>query len=149
MEKVTKKHFISYLLAMAYMALLAHVVLPHHHHQETAYFNVSTCPVDGHEWQDHAKANHNHTCESDSECVTLNHALVNKKNQGASDGKHILIPGKDFPIFPFLGLLNTLSHDGIPYVEVIASHLNSQPIAVYIGCYISPNGLRGPPPMLA
>lgn len=80
--KIVRRHKIfSWLLAFAYITLLAHAFVPHHHHDDhTAFLNLKTCPHDhAHDSELHHHESHENQsapCTGSSECVTLKHTLL-------------------------------------------------------------------------
>jgi hypothetical protein len=62
--------WLSYIcLLIAYGALLLHAFIPHHHHEQIAYFNTHTCPH--HPTQDQATS-----LPTEAKCQTLEHAWI-------------------------------------------------------------------------
>lgn len=77
MKSLGTKKWRLWMLLAAYVALLAHAFVPHHHHSDfTAYVNVKSCPHDHH---DHSPAeypspNHSGDCET-LKNILLSHAF--------------------------------------------------------------------------
>ena len=64
-------------LVLAYLALLAHAFVPHHHHADhTAHLNSTECVEHTHSQETEAPA-------ESAECITLNHALINAHSEQA------------------------------------------------------------------
>lgn len=64
------------LLLSAYVALLAHAFIPHHHHSDyTAFINAKSCPHEHHGHVDTDPVAPAHSAHSD-QCETLQHVLL-------------------------------------------------------------------------
>lgn len=62
------------LLLTAYVVLLAHAFVPHHHHSDfTAFVNTKSCPHHGH--HDHSPLDHPEPIQS-GDCETLKNILL-------------------------------------------------------------------------
>lgn len=94
MIKNEKKAGYLLMLVMAYFALLAHAFVPHHHHHSdfTAHLNGVDCA--GHSHSDSPLIPQG---DVDSDCLTLNHALIEKHSavNNSSDEVFNLIPFAD------------------------------------------------------
>lgn len=99
-----KRHIITWLVVMAYVMLLAHVFVPHHHHDDqTAFINLTYCPHDHHHGNEdhHGHESHEHThtasCTGSGQCETLKHTLL----------KNSVLDMPDFELigFPLCGML--------------------------------------------
>lgn len=128
-----------FVLVTAYMALLAHAFVPHHHHGEhTAFLNHKDCPHGHHDHHEHEDtAAVPNTCHG-GECETLKNVWVKDSQQKVSlqpapenpDLNYFL--GADFP-FLWEGWR---AYDGLSFRDV--------PISFY-NLSVESNNLRGPP----
>lgn len=124
---------IFWLIVTAYLALLAHAFIPHHHHgEQVAYLNHMSCPHD-HTDTDHAAE---HT-QPAVDCETLKNILLNESQSSVSDLMADSWPTTDTALFP------SLSHVtwGLP---VGTSHFQHLPLS-FTGLSLDSQDLRGPP----
>lgn len=74
-----KRSFYILALAMSHMALLVHVLIPHHHHEQFSCLEISTCSADQHNASNpiHQVADPQ-DCSADPSCLSLKNALYAK-----------------------------------------------------------------------
>lgn len=144
MNVLCNRNLASWLLALAYVALIAHVFIPHHHHgEQTAFLDFKSCPHvqhehAGNEHQDHADDATQTPFSLPGECETLKYVWI--------QDQQISLPDADLAITLFLPDLvqaaepfTPLPHD---YKGTKHRHSDSKSYTSYIALS---QGLRAPP----
>ena len=120
-----------WVLAMAYLALLAHAFVPHHHHQDgnTAFVNHKTCPED-------IGDPHSHPSYT-SDCETLKHTLLREGDTGGFQPTSVFLPDLSSLFLPERSDLPEISLDTKTWI-VWKTEDPKQGLS-------NASGLRGPP----
>lgn len=144
MGALKRKHLITWLVIMAYVLLLAHVFVPHHHHDDqTAFINLTCCPHDhqhphgentGHE---PCADRHTASCSGSVQCETLKHTLLKNSVLDLPDFK---VSG--FPLFDIISVPSLEKTNCLPIEEYSNSPHSLHYLSEYHLCSWSH---RGPP----
>lgn len=141
-----RKAFAIFFILCANIILLAHAVIPHHHHDSIACF-VIPIETDKHHDCDHhdAENHHQHDTECDGDCCLLNDLLAIVPD-GYKQEQLFCCPASEQPIpsdINFAGLLS--GQDQVH--ECTLNVFKEPPFLIYSASYTpgSINGLRAPP----
>lgn len=138
LKKLTAYSFI----LLANIVLLAHAVVPHHHHQSIACVESSHCQDDNIAHKHNAPAdNHQHDGSSSANCI-LKQAVIVPSNQGKNETDCVFCS-----LNHSLDLQFTLPYTGneaiIPIFSIVASIPD---VSFSFSSYITTSlGLRAPP----
>lgn len=137
----------SWLLALAYVALIAHVFIPHHHHGEhTAFLDFKSCPHEQHEQHDHTGHQHQGNADNAShtpfgtvgECETLKYVWIQDQQISIPDAD---LPGVFLlPDFELIGL-----HLALPLSGPLGIKHRHSDSGSYTSYITLSQGLRAPP----
>ena len=136
MKRRLSRKMMFFVLVAAYLALLAHAFVPHHHHGEhTAFLNHKACP---HEHHEHPPASTTPDTEHGGECETLKNVYLPDNQQ---KGSFQVDPG-GLDIHPFIGSDAPFSLEQWTDQESLV--FKDIPINYY-NLYVEPDRMRGPP----
>jgi hypothetical protein len=141
------KRFTAILFAsLASLMLLAHGVIPHHHHGDAVCFEVMHCH--GCEKAEHTDCPKNHrdpVSEKEDNCCLLNQLVIFHSEGSRQDLETASLPAeKDFPVFLQHGLLSQnpsrlFSLQNLPFRQPPPQN------PYYLLCTGLNHGLRAPP----
>jgi len=127
------KHILVLVLLLPVLVMLAHDIIPHHHHETHSASNISTMS------HAHVRAEHSHAC-AHHQTQNLGHSHEKTETECCAFGNLRFFKNIKFQVYLSHIILNIVAPD------------DSTPVKYYVSNYIQvpePNreayGLRGPP----
>ncbi|MBW6496871.1 MAG: hypothetical protein K0B09_00650 [Bacteroidales bacterium] len=133
--------------ALASIMLLAHSVVPHHHHGDAVCFELNhhhSCEISDQETcpEDHNKEL---PASTDGKCCVLDHLVMFHPESSRHDLETASLPAeKGFPVFLQDGLI-AQNPDGIFSIPSLSFRQHPPQNTIHLQCTGHSHGLRAPP----
>jgi len=143
-DKMMKKVLTIVFMLLANLVLLAHAVVPHHHHIIEICIEDSNCHSDAEDHQHESSKSHDHNDETDTDQCILKQAWILPSNQFKPDFKSFENGNGLFKIQYSLAILSNLK---IAQKDINYAFREDRPFSIKIpDCYIgNSHSHRGPP----